>query len=144
MCERVRAAGLFRIDREVRSCDLNLLLHGLFGLQFDAKRERLACAQHEIIASRIKPWCFDLQRVCPGLNGSKVKPSGCISRGLLYGGAFSPLQGYGYTGNRFARDVAEGTIHGGLRQTCTCQNCGCNQERPETVSHCVTPAGRLS
>ena len=144
MCERVRAAGLFRIDREVRSRDLNLLLHGLFGLQFDAKRKRLARAQHELVARGIKTWCFGLQRVRFGLNGSKVKLSGCISGGLLYRGALSPLQGYGYTGNSFARDVAEGTIHGGLRQTCTCQNCGCNQERPETVSHCVTPAGRLN
>src|SRR5213080_4352296 len=112
MCERVRAAGLFRIDREVRSCDLNLLLHGLFGLQVDAKRKRLARAQHKIVASRIKPWCFGLQCVRARLNRSKVKFSGCVSRGLLHGTAFSALQGYGDAGNSFARRVAERAIYG--------------------------------
>ena len=83
-------------------------------LQLDGERERLTCAQHEVIAGDIKAGSFSLQRVGASFHGGKTEFSNRIARGLVDNGAFSALKNDRSAGNSVAGVIPDSAFNCGL------------------------------
>ena len=90
--ERIGAAGLFRIDRQIPSVYFDCLLHRTLLLQLQRERERLARAQYKVVARRIKTLTLNLQAVSPSIDCGEVELPVRVSCGEPGNGSFGVSQ----------------------------------------------------